>query len=1819
MAKKMSKKEIDSFIKSTNITQEQYVAPTVQRHVDTRNVPAMAAVSQTVKQPQVQPVQQTVNTVTAPTTQTVKTKDLDLSPKNIGKAIGKAAKIAGKTIANVPTLLAEGALKTGESVIDTANDLSDAVNNFASYGAIKTIYGKNKADKWLKKEQKNQEQFLKRNLVNDFENLTGWSKEKNKWEKDSLINSENLGGQVVQEIGGMVPALLAGQYAGLTPNLTSLQGLSGAAKAKAIAGNIGQTYLSQLPSNAILSASSYGGGLEEALNDGATRGQARKYGLANAAIEQGTEMLTGGVPGLEGRGGLDSLIEPLVDRNTNGYLNALIKAGYGAAGEGLEEYAGTMLEPLAKKIYSDEKINWDEVRKQARQAGLVGAATGAILNSPQNLQDIRDVRNENRVRRAIGDAEYAEGNNQYNPEYKGWEAQREENRQQEEIKRQEQEERNQRVEENNRLRQQEQQTQENNINTQETTNVAENALNDTIEASTPRSSYLKNLDNNDRQNLENIYAKQRSGERLNKNELEQLQYLRRKSNNLKNPELKTNNTMQDLYDNKDYNNYYTKANLDNFDETILSKAKETIQANKQGKRTKQEWLDVAKNIGLQADNMNSEQLKQYAFASFKDARPNIKDNLNRQGQKYVDFKLNEWVNAVYDGAGVGKPINTLKQEQNRIIQESNPMTDDYHVGIRNENDIKTFNEAINDDESFTWGDYSKEDAQRDLEKGTVTVYSSKPIENGNFVSTSRNQARDYAGGENAKIYSKEVPINEVAWINGDEGQYAKVESNKTNLAAKDAYKKVEVENEGTSDSSFNNEQNNKLASRVSGDALLDAQDLINTIKDVGANVDDNGYVTLYHQTTPENAQRIIDSGKMSSKENAVFFSTSENASQADGRGTTKLEFKVPAENLELDDLFSDNADVKIPLNGSKELDVSDYLVKDNIAETNATEKVEEPVVKVETPQQEKQHFVDNGVNEEVAKVLSEMPKVEKQPLREKIKENKAKIGEEWSYLKRNLVDKGETIYTLGKKTKNPNLYAKYDKRGTTSGEANYDIGVAQTNLEGKRFNNFTDKNGKKKSMSLNEIWEGVDPEVANEYLAHYLNVDRYNQTNEDGTQKYVFGESVTDQDSLKRIAELEQEHPELKRFGENVWQYGKNQLQNRVDAGQISQEQANQFLKDTPHYVRLQRNVDTKTSPLIEFDKKGNVKVNKNLKEFKGSTLDILPFKESMAQYTLDVRNSIRDNLFAQELAKTLGIDGNGEVVNDLDDIMGTNPELLKDNGDGTYSLTFFNKGVATTIPINEGIYESLQPNKHYKFEDTLPFKGIRKFDNFRKALLTDKNPLFLATNMMKDAFDAPLNSKYPAQFVKNYPRAIKEIATNGKYYQQYQALGGLQNTYFDNKSFQKEGSKLNPMTWIEKGNNAVEQFPRLAEFISTMEKTGDIDKAMYNAAEITTNFKRGGDWTRAANRNGVTFLNASMQGFSKQIRNFTDIQEPRQAVQLLGKIVALGIAPGLINDAMWDDDDEYKELQDYQKDNYYLFKGKDGQWIRIPKGRAISVFQSAARRTKYALGGDEKAFNGFVDFAKNQVAPNSPFENNILSPITNVKENKSWSGNKIVNDSMAKRPEAEQFNEKTDEFSKWLGKKLNYSPMKINYLLDQYSGVVGDVTLPAITARSSSSTSNPIIASAKDKFTLDAVNSNKSVGTFYDVKDEIEKQKNSIKSTPIDGAKNSYMTSQSIALSDLYKKQKEIQNSDLSKKEKYKQAREIQKEINEFAKETVKNVQNIEEEKYYLKIGDSYYKRVIKDGEEKYVKDSSKKIPTEKYALYDYFKSKYEKSKESD
>lgn len=130
------------------------------------------------------------------------------------------------------------------------------------------------------------------------------------------------------------------------------------------------------------------------------------------------------------------------------------------------------------------------------------------------------------------------------------------------------------------------------------------------------------------------------------------------------------------------------------------------------------------------------------------------------------------------------------------------------------------------------------------------------------------------------------------------------------------------------DSGVNAKKAIPLESRVSGDALLDAQDTIEVVKSVGGNTDDNGYVTLYHRTSKENADKIKKSGKMSAKEDGVFFSTLKSGYN-DGYGDSVVELKIPAEKLVLDDIFDNEAHFRIPLkNKDAILDVSGYLVDD---------------------------------------------------------------------------------------------------------------------------------------------------------------------------------------------------------------------------------------------------------------------------------------------------------------------------------------------------------------------------------------------------------------------------------------------------------------------------------------------------------------------------------------------------------------------------------------------------------------------------------------------------------------------------------------------------------------------------------------------------------------------------------------------------------------------------------------------------------------------------------------------------------------------------
>ena len=168
------------------------------------------------------------------------------------------------------------------------------------------------------------------------------------------------------------------------------------------------------------------------------------------------------------------------------------------------------------------------------------------------------------------------------------------------------------------------------------------------------------------------------------------------------------------------------------------------------------------------------------------------DELDELFHKYVD--LDNKIQAARQNVRFSLKDDEHKQAQLDIVLHTNPMLDDYHTGIRTIKDIKTFAEAVKEgqedakkggwDEWSTYPDETNDLLQDALDRGYITIYSSKPIVNGNFVTPSRMQAEDYSGGE--EVYEKTVPLTDVAWINVDEGQYARVKDNiKFSLKAMD--------------------------------------------------------------------------------------------------------------------------------------------------------------------------------------------------------------------------------------------------------------------------------------------------------------------------------------------------------------------------------------------------------------------------------------------------------------------------------------------------------------------------------------------------------------------------------------------------------------------------------------------------------------------------------------------------------------------------------------------------------------------------------------------------------------------------------------------------------------------------------------------------------------------------------------------------------------------------------------------------------------------------------------------------------------------------
>ena len=716
---------------------------------------------------------------------------------------------------------------------------------------------------------------------------------------------------------------------------------------------------------------------------------------------------------------------------------------------------------------------------------------------------------------------------------------------------------------------------------------------------------------------------------------------------------------------------------------------------------------------------------------------------------------------------------------------------------------------------------------------------------------------------------------------------------------------------------------------------------------------------------------------------------------------------------------------------------------------------------------------------------------------------------------------------------------------------------------------LVDRQGNKIGESLREVAQKI-PKAKEQSFWDYMmqrgNIDRAREG------KAIIS-NYTPEMSMEAVRLAEAANPEFKAIGDNITDWiDKFMKEWGVKAGTVDETLYGQLRETYKSYVPTQREFSELEKAIPGGVSRKFVDQTTPIRKATGSDRNIKnPIENIMGLVNRTVRTA-KYNEVGQELLKT--VRANPEKMAKFAEVIPAADGMFA-NVDNI--VTVLEGGKPVYLRINDrALLEALEGLP--KAINNLP--GMRKVTGIFKSLITQKNPLFAVRNVARDIPTAYVygSTANPIRFVKDYVGALKDIATDSPRYQRYRAIGGGMSNFFKqgdtladdlvkNKNiFQKISSG------VENVNNMLETAPRLAEFNRTLERTGDIDKALFAANDVTVNFARGGNLTKSAEPL-IPYVNAGVQGLDKLFRT---IKDPKKFAKMLVKGGISITTPTIALYMMNRENPHYQELGNRTKDNYFLIPSADKDengysktFIKIPKSRELGVlFGALFERALRAAEGEKEAWKGFAKTAASNIAPANPIENNFFSPILNLKSNKDFAGRSIVPQGMImdKRSPYLQYDERTSEIAKKIGeltKDINggLSPKQIDYLVKSYTGVIGQLGIPAATKGG-----DPLNVIAT-QFTSDPLYSSQTLTDFYDNYDKLQRaatDKNITEQLPTSGKEN-VITKEEVLRNEFAKASEQI--SDINKQirqiealsvpDKQARIRELRQEIQDIAKKT--------------------------------------------------------------
>lgn len=699
-----------------------------------------------------------------------------------------------------------------------------------------------------------------------------------------------------------------------------------------------------------------------------------------------------------------------------------------------------------------------------------------------------------------------------------------------------------------------------------------------------------------------------------------------------------------------------------------------------------------------------------------------------------------------------------------------------------------------------------------------------------------------------------------------------------------------------------------------------------------------------------------------------------------------------------------------------------------------------------------------------------------------------------------------------------------------------------------------------------------------------------------GKGKRVFADEVLeDTDNIKKkIAEIEKEHPEMVEAANNLYEFQYNMLKHfAVPSGIMTMEQVEYLHHEYPCYVPFYRFIKNKKGGM--FAKSSFVNQGSPIMRQTGSGLDTLSHLESIIRNVEKIVKASTRNQTAAVLGSYAdNVDGIGQFIEKVTpDMLPHTIDItaLKENfakrlqevvksGDDFFAISglmdeVFGDDVTDFTPIaNESkkIISVMRGGEksYYQIHDDALFSAVAELSPQQvngwirvnnmimqpmKLLITQNNPIFAATNALRDFGTAYKLSEInnPLTFVVQYAKALGGIIANSEDYKKYKAMGGGHSSELSanienisktlRRVAQKDMGKArrlaysifrHPVDTVASINDAVESIPRFMEFERTLKENGDLQKAIFNASDITTNFKRSGSSNTAKFVNSsIMFNNAAIQGLDKMFRTIT-AKDPKKRYATLTKwllhALIMGILGYLYNKEV--DEEGYKNLSSYKKNNFYNFAIGDGKFISLPKPRENALLDTVTERTiEYLFGDNEEAFYDFGSYLGSQLLPpmlpdtlhpvdavHSVGGSTIFGGLLDVGFNKDFKGTPIEGAYDKYTPSNGRYTDSTTKLAYELGqtklaRDLDMSPKKIDHLISSYTGIVGQVNkalLPMNESRKDTS------FGLRNKFVSDSNYSTDVLNRMYENQEKAEKAFNYSGSVDdaVEYEKNSVITS---------------------------------------------------------------------------------------------------------